>query len=55
MADPMGLEKEQNGKALFRRRLKVDGSKSKAMKLESLLHACQAEYPELAEDTLGGG
>ena len=41
------------GKALWRRRLKVKGSKSKAMKLESLLHACQAAYPDLAQEMLG--
>ena len=32
------------GKALLFRKLKVQGSKSKAMKLESLLHAMQAAY-----------
>jgi len=42
------------GKALLFRKLKVSGSKSKAMKLESLLHACQAVYPDLARDQLGG-
>lgn len=41
------------GKALWRRRLKVKGSKTKAMRLESLLHACQAAYPDLAEEQLG--
>jgi putative sterol carrier protein len=34
-------------KALLFRKLKVSGSKSKAMGLEPLLHACQAVYPEL--------
>lgn len=42
------------GKALRRRKLKVEGSKLKAMKLESLLHACQAGYPALAEEMLAG-
>ncbi len=37
------------GKALLFRKLKVNGSKSKAMKLESLLHACQAVYPTLVD------
>ena len=36
------------GKALLFRKLKVSGSKSKAMALEPLLHACQAVYPEIA-------
>ncbi|RLE19872.1 MAG: hypothetical protein DRJ50_11640 [Actinobacteria bacterium] len=42
------------GKALLFRKLKVDGSKSGAMKLESLLHACQKAYPGLADELLGG-
>ena len=42
------------GRALWRRRLKVKGPKSKATKLESLLHACQSAYPALAEDMLDG-
>ena len=37
------------GRALLFRKLKVQGSKSKAMKLESLLHACQAVYPTLVD------
>ena len=36
------------GKALLFRKLKVSGSKSKAMALEPLLHACQAVYPDIA-------
>lgn len=40
-------------KALLFRKLKVSGSKSQAMKLESLLHACQAVYPDIAADRLG--
>ncbi len=36
------------GRALLFRKLKVQGAKSKALQLESLLHACQAVYPELA-------
>ena len=36
------------GRALLFRKLKVSGSKSKAMALEPLLHACQAVYPEIA-------
>jgi len=36
------------GKALLFRKLKVSGSKSKAMTLEPLLHACQAVYPDIA-------
>lgn len=42
------------GKALLFRKLKVSGSKSQAMKLESLLHACQSVYPDIAADRLGG-
>ena len=33
------------GKALLFRKLKVSGSRSGALKLEPLLHACQAVYP----------
>lgn len=40
------------GRALLFRKLKVQGSKTAAMKLESLLHACQAVYPGLAEEML---
>ena len=43
------------GRALMFRKLKVDGAKSKAMKLESLLHAMQAVYPELVEELPGYG
>ena len=42
------------GKALLFRKLKVSGSKSKAMKLESLLHACQSVYLDIAADRLDG-
>lgn len=35
------------GKAVLFRKVKVQGSKSKAIKLESLLHAMQAVYPAL--------
>lgn len=41
------------GKALLFRKLKVSGSKSKAMGLEPLLHACQSVYPDIAADALG--
>ena len=41
------------GRALLFRKLKVSGSKSQAMKLESLLHACQAVYPSIADERLG--
>lgn len=41
------------GKALFRRKLKVRGSKSRAMQLESLFHAFQHAYPAIAEEMLG--
>lgn len=36
------------GRALLFRKLKVEGSKSKAMTLEPLLHAMQRVYPQLA-------
>jgi putative sterol carrier protein len=42
------------GKALLLRKLKVSGSKSKAMQLEPLLHACQAVYPSIAATALRG-
>jgi len=42
------------GKAIFWRKLKVEGSKTKAMQLESLLHAMQAVYPALCDEMLGG-
>ncbi len=38
------------GSAILFRKLKVQGSKSKAMKLESLLHAMQAVYPGLVDE-----
>jgi putative sterol carrier protein len=41
------------GKALLFRKLRVSGSKSKALALEPLLHACQAVYPDIAADALG--
>ena len=41
------------GRALLFRKLKVEGSRTAAMKLESLLHACQAVYPGLADEMLG--
>lgn len=37
------------GRALMFRKLKVKGAKSKAMKLEPLLHACQSVYPTLVD------
>lgn len=40
-------------KALMFRKLKVGGSMSKAMTLETLLHACQGVYPDIAAETLG--
>ena len=40
------------GRALMFRKLRVSGSKSRAMKLESLLHACQAVYPAIADERL---
>jgi putative sterol carrier protein len=36
-------------KAMWRSRLKVKGSKLRAMKLEGLLHTCQGAYPEIAD------
>lgn len=41
------------GKAILFRKLKVSGSKSKAMALEPLLHSCQAVYPDIAANSLG--
>lgn len=38
------------GSAILFRKVKVQGSKSKAMKLESLLHAMQAVYPALVDE-----
>ena len=43
------------GKAMLFRKLKVQGSKSKAMKLEGLLHTMQAVYPALADEMLRDG
>lgn len=40
------------GKAMLFRKLKVKGSTSKAMKLESLLHSMQRVYPDLAGEML---
>ena len=40
------------GRAIMFRKLKVQGARSKAMKLESLLHAMQAVYPDLADEML---
>ena len=40
------------GRALMFRKLKVGGSKSKAMGLEPLLHACQSVYPDITADAL---
>jgi putative sterol carrier protein len=41
------------GRALWQRKLQVKGPKLKARKLESLLHACQADYPDLANELPG--
>jgi putative sterol carrier protein len=38
------------GRAILFGKLKVEGSKSKAMKLESLLHAMQAVYPRMVDE-----
>lgn len=38
------------GKAILFRTLKVQGSKSKAMKLEGLLHTMQAVYADLVDE-----
>ena len=40
------------GKALMFRKLKVSGSTSRAVKLEPLLHACQAVYPRIVDERL---
>lgn len=37
------------GRALMFRKLKVSGSKSRALALEPLLHSCQATYPAIAD------
>ena len=41
------------GKAMSSRRLKVRGSKLKALRLQGLFHALQSVYPSLAADELG--
>jgi putative sterol carrier protein len=40
------------GRALMFRKLKVSGSKSGALKLEPLLHACQTVYPDIADELI---
>jgi putative sterol carrier protein len=40
------------GKAVLFRRLKVSGSRSGALRLEPLLHACQAVYPGIVDRRL---
>ena len=40
------------GKALMFRKLKVSGATSRAVKLEPLLHACQAVYPGIVDERL---
>ncbi len=40
------------GKALLFRKLKVSGSRSRALGLEPLLHACQAVYPGIIDRRL---
>ncbi len=40
------------GRAMMFRKLKVSGSKSRALSLEPLLHACQAVYPGIVDDHL---
>lgn len=40
------------GRALMFRKLKVSGSKSRALALEPLLHSCQAAYPAIADARL---
>ena len=40
------------GKALLFRKLKVSGSRSGALRLEPLLHACQAVYPGIVDRRL---
>ncbi len=42
------------GKALSSKRLRVKGSKLKAMRLQNLFHAFQSAYPDLAAERLGG-
>jgi putative sterol carrier protein len=43
------------GKAVSSGRLKVKGSMLKAMRLQGLFHAFQADYPALAAERLGDG
>lgn len=40
------------GKAVLFRKLKVSGSTSQALRLEPLLHACQAVYPRIVDRRL---
>ena len=40
------------GKAVLFRKLKVSGSRSRALTLEPLLHACQAVYPGIVDRRL---
>ena len=40
------------GRAMLFRKLKVSGSKSRALGLEPLLHACQAVYPGIVDRRL---
>jgi putative sterol carrier protein len=40
------------GRALMFRKLKVSGATSRAVKLEPLLHACQAVYPGIVDERL---
>jgi putative sterol carrier protein len=40
------------GKAVLFRKLKVSGSRSGALRLEPLLHACQAVYPRIVDRRL---
>lgn len=40
------------GKAVLFRKLKVSGSRSGALRLEPLLHACQAVYPGIVDRRL---
>jgi putative sterol carrier protein len=40
------------GRAMMFRKLKVSGSKSRALTLEPLLHACQAVYPGIVDERL---
>jgi putative sterol carrier protein len=40
------------GRAMLFHKLKVSGSRSRALRLEPLLHACQAVYPGIADRRL---